>query len=1738
MDTIDVFVSWTSSDRDVKNVLVQKLKDAGLQCWESDREVNSNFAEECIAAIKRSKVFLVLLSDAAMGETFVENEVQTAREMEKAGRLNMVVYKLTDRPYINQFEFLLNHISYVTGNLFQRQAAFGGESPLETLTRRILTLVNKRKDGKPEKPFEVNRPQIKGMKIVPTGYFVEGSRDSLLSAMEEGFQRSNVLILTEFVGFGKRSTIKKFVQRHADQYQNAVTVLNSVGSLRDFLTAGLEFTNLNERVFADLEGDALLEAKLQQLEKLDRNTLLVIPDVTLEGETDSWLCQRLAALELHTIVLTQDSADDYEDLVPVISVGRMRDAHLFTLFFHHYKRAQEEQQEALLEPLAQFFAYIGGHTKTVELTAATLNRELAVTPDELPQYLSMTGSEGLQLKERIIQHIQSIFNTSQLTKEQRSVLLVAACLAVPYMSEKNFRAVLKNCGIDDPGILYDLDQRRWLDVDISNGTVSIEPLVAQVLLSQVKAPYGIYCVCWQYLSDRLTQVFSLSITDSSIVRTLDRIAHFCTVTELPVIADLAREMRKNQLEGSHYNMADMAAVLRSFDELYGTPMEEPETEYYTREDLIYQVLNTVRSGLIPMARMIARGVDKAFLNFNNGNTLIQMTDNLPQTGSVLDFETLFGTSFEELRDMLHMIRESREILDTNDEDSLEYVILMEAVSMMEYMYRQDMTAMQLSALSVLTYAQQQPQLLEDPDAVQVFYMTMQAYAVALFQSQAYSACILLCRQVLAFPNQDVTRAGVLRIYIRALRVSYIYTDELYEAYEEFLRLISLSSDSYENRQDQNAERRLMLLYYAYDLAQGGHTDRAQAQFAAAWKLGAKQDPDACVACAEGLVNALIHNGEFETAIAFLNQYFPEKDQLFVAACSEESQQTIQKFRCYQASDDLCFDNFIDDQQEKKSLSYYREYDRRNNPIWEHRYCAVADKAMDLDYSDLSNEELAQQAAALKKRARREAPLHLAPEAFALASEAGYRVLGYRHHHVQYMGAAAMVDGKVAEILNGEGKTYTIVLVAFLQSLYHKNVFVVDEAEHLIRRNFHWMRGVYDLLGVPCHLGQRPDGQGSVDMPPEVNGVIYVPLRVLLFSYLDFEISPRSLPRSAFSLDAVIVDEADTTLVDYAAQPYAFTTLVRNPDILHWHNTCWELAQKLLYDEEYYMFHQRSVRLKPKVYPLLENTFGLSYSQIQDLPKLKNIENILCAAITCCGHYTKNKDYFISNGMPVKEDRARGVFTAFTSTYAYFLCLENGLNVRHLEQSLSSDAHYTTSIGLKDFFRMFRSVSGTTATAASYRKEFKELYGLEYFAVAPHIPCRRKDHDSICHLSMASKDKAIVALTQEASENGQPVMLITQSVEESEKYSRLLKRKGIQHQVLNAKNANDASDILSRAGIGGFVLVSNALAGRGADIKLGGNPQLATRLDLAESGEDVSALDSFLYTLPTPEQREMPIFKKYHSLLEKNKALCASERQAVLEAGGLCVICTGFFTELRSEQQCRGRSGRQGDVGESWVIWSIEDESARQFFKDGLVDFYHRAFGTEGEFSSKAMDRAIRNAQQTIHDQQFKNIRNLNDKQQFLAMARESLLGQRLDLVDETVTVEELMLQWAGSKPVQQALQRLQKGERSCGNSLLEALWPQYPQLHKARGSKLTQLLTEAALEQAKNRLVNKENPDLILVEALRYRLRAVWESYVNLVEQTVGVVDMKEQALKNLMQTEAQRLLLEAVESVLQLRLR
>ena len=1709
---MNVFVSWTSADKDVKNVIAERIKMENHMCFDSDEFCTSEYSTECIQAIKNSQVFIVILSDESMKKGYVLNEVITARKQEDAGKLNILIYKITDSPLTDAFEFQLNHISFVSGNCIQRKETKNGESSIDQLINRVNKLIQKRTDGEPEKPFDVDRPIIDGLTITTPNFFVENSRNSIIEAIEEGFNKSNVIVLEELFGYGKRAAIKKYVELHKKEYTTKTLVTNSYNTLREFFSAGISFSNINEKVFEMLEGDKLLDEVFKKLQKLTSSDLLVITDVKYEADVDENIYERLASLDCHIILVTQESTNHIKNIFPVINVGRMENEHLFELFFHHYDYASDLEKEELEKPLLAFFDNIGGHTKTIELTASVLS-DAGIYAEDVQNYLSINSNDDIHLSERIEKQIFSLFNIKDLSEEEVTALTVASLLAVPYIPETEFRMILADCGVQKWEVVSNLDKRGWLDIDKQNRVVSIEPLISQIVISNNSENYGIFSKCARHFENDLTNVYKYQLENNSVIH---RLEHLFIQTGLKEFADLITCFKK-QLVSPSESKTEISEAISRFEQKYPNsyePMfalldsdeEFDEEEEITEENVIY--LDT-REGFIATSINVINYILPSLKIFVNpfsslafdiksiqGSKLFDSPE--LQTENILGvLEKTVGLSREEIISILEGYKE----MDLDEEDNtLAFIFNTNLI----------MYAIAMKDLSSLTdHINDSFEALRKPNSIPKEYIAsfIQIFNIvlsSLIKNKASIVALKLCKEFLSIDIDCPERTLIVYSYINALSQNKEYTDELYEYYDECIKNYdSTIGTGIDKRSVLLQQKKDFVLCYAEDLICGERFDDAIKQFTNAQKINKSSCIDRTVSCANNIINALIRSGEFEEAVEFAENNLPSSlIQEYKKGCSENTLDILYNISEITDQSGIDLQSFKLDHP-LQHVNTYQDYSKDHNSFNDKRYNKIATEALEYDFSLLSDEEIKLHSEILKQKAKNYNKLDIASEAFALASEAGFRVLGYRHHFVQYLGAAVMADGKIAEMMNGEGKTYTIVLTAFLNYLYGRKVFIIDESKYRTVRNHEWMRGVFELLGVSSmhYLNYRDDKITNEN--GEQYDVIYTTIENVIFKYLTDESSctVSTLP----SFDCAILDEADTILVDTAKQTYSSVGIENDPFTLELHNKAYSIAQKIGYNDSYYSYENNKVILKSDSIALIEKEMSFSYNEIDKMEYIQEFEKLLKIAIQCCVHWEIGKDYYIHNGTPVTEDKRTGRFTTYSKTYEYFIRRKNNLDIKNISKSILEKTITNNIVCLRDFFKKFSMICGTTATAVSFKNELKEIYDLDYALIPTVFPCKRIDYTSPVYLKKSKKDREIIELIKKKHAQRTPILLITDSIEDSERFSNMLYIAEIEHKVLNAKNEDVAEDIITLAGIPGSVLISTALANRGVDIKLGGNPEQKTRKELVNLGVDVTGLDELLYSTRKSNDQNNELAQKYYSILEKNKRIAANDRAEAEKAGGLCVIISSFVQEPRVEQQARGRSGRQGNVGESWIFYSIEDEGIKLFLRNNpILERLCNQLDEDEAFNISILKKSISNAQKALHNAVYADIRSCNDYTYNIDIARKDIIQKKIDILQGKITVDDFLKSWASDKSIADGLKKLNKGEEYKNSDLLIDLFNKNKDLLRGVSGKKAEAVLLDLLKEKTKAKYNREvfyNDDFS-----KYKIASIlcdiWSDYIQLINNT------------------------------------
>ena len=612
--------------------------------------------------------------------------------------------------------------------------------------------------------------------------------------------------------------------------------------------------------------------------------------------------------------------------------------------------------------------------------------------------------------------------------------------------------------------------------------------------------------------------------------------------------------------------------------------------------------------------------------------------------------------------------------------------------------------------------------------------------------------------------------------------------------------------------------------------------------------------------------------------------------------------------------------------------------------------ARAVNAIEDDYTSLTDEELRALTDEFKARyAEGESLDDLMPEAFATVREAARRTLGQRHYDVQIMGGAALHMGNIAEMRTGEGKTLVATLPSYLNALSGDGVHVVTVNDYLAERDAEWMGRIHRFLGleVGVILSQMSPAQRRIAYAADIT---YGTNNEFGFDYLRDNMAWSKAEMVQRGHNFAVVDEVDSILVDEARTPLIISGPADQPTA--WYSEFARIARILEKDVDYEVDEKkRTVGVLEAAIDKVEDQLGIDnlYDTV-NTPLVGFLNN----AIRAKELFKKDRDYVILDGGVVIVDEHTGRILKgrrYNEGLHQAIEAKEGVEIKAENQTLAT-------VTLQNFFRLYNKLSGMTGTAMTEAAEFNQIYNLGVVPIPTNRPMVRIDQPDLVYRTTDAKLNAVVEDVVERHKAGQPVLIGTTSVEKSEHLSALLKKNGVPHEVLNAKNHEREAAIVAQAGRKGAVTVATNMAGRGTDIMLGGNPEFMAAAALAQKG---------LSPVEDPEGYEAA----WPAALHQAQAEVQAEHDEVVALGGLYVLATERHESRRIDNQLRGRSGRQGDPGESQFYLSLEDDLMR-LFKADMVDAFLRRFNVPDDvpIEAKMVTNAIRSAQTQVEAQNF------------------------------------------------------------------------------------------------------------------------------------------------------------------------
>ena len=632
-----------------------------------------------------------------------------------------------------------------------------------------------------------------------------------------------------------------------------------------------------------------------------------------------------------------------------------------------------------------------------------------------------------------------------------------------------------------------------------------------------------------------------------------------------------------------------------------------------------------------------------------------------------------------------------------------------------------------------------------------------------------------------------------------------------------------------------------------------------------------------------------------------------------------------------------------------------------------------------------------------------------PEAFAVVREASKRVLGMRHFDVQLIGGIILHQGRIAEMKTGEGKTLVATLPVYLNALEGKGVHVITVNDYLAKRDSEWMGKLYKFLGLSVGLviaGMEPkEKQAAYNAD-----VTYGTNNEFGFDYLRDNMVIYKDQLVQRDLHYAIVDEIDSILIDEARTPLIISGRANQSSDLYKKadNFVKRLTPKVIVEEDVKDYVQaednekydyivdlkaKSASLTQKGIKKAEETFGLdNFNDLENSTLVHHVNQALRAH----GVMKKDIDYIVKDGEVLIVDE-------FTGRIMYGRRYNNGLHqaIEAKEHVKIADESKTlATITFQNFFRMYNKLSGMTGTAMTEEEEFQEIYNLDVVEIPTNKPMVRKDESDVIYKNEKAKFKAIVESIKESHKKGQPVLVGTVSIEKSEKLSKLLKLEGIKHEVLNAKYHEKEAEIIAQAGKYGAVTIATNMAGRGTDIMLGGNSEYLAKEELRKSKMPAELIEEADTYYETDNQEILDARKKFTDLVKKYDGQIKEEKEKVIAAGGLKIIGTERHESRRIDNQLRGRSGRQGDVGESRFFIGLDDDLMKIFGGDAITKVYNTLGADEDmPIASKLISRAVENAQKKVEGRNFSIRKNVLKYDDVMNAQREIIYKQRREVLD-------------------------------------------------------------------------------------------------------------------------------------------
>ena len=695
-----------------------------------------------------------------------------------------------------------------------------------------------------------------------------------------------------------------------------------------------------------------------------------------------------------------------------------------------------------------------------------------------------------------------------------------------------------------------------------------------------------------------------------------------------------------------------------------------------------------------------------------------------------------------------------------------------------------------------------------------------------------------------------------------------------------------------------------------------------------------------------------------------------------------------------------------------------------------------------EYKKLTDEELKNKTNEFKEQLDNGKTLDdILPEAFAVVREASKRVLGMRHFDVQLIGGIILHQGRIAEMKTGEGKTLVATLPVYLNALTGRGVHVITVNDYLAKRDSEWMGKLYKFMGLSVGLviaGMDPKAKQKA----YACDITYGTNNEFGFDYLRDNMVIYKEQLVQRDLAYAIVDEIDSILIDEARTPLIISGRANQSSDLYKkaNDFVKRLTPKVIVEEDVKDEAQAEdnenydyiVDLKAKSASLTQKGIKKAEEAFH-LENINDIENSTLVhhvnqALRAHGVMKKDIDYIVKDGEVLIVDE-------FTGRIMYGRRYNNGLH-QAIEAKegvkIADESKTLATITFQNYFRMYDKLSGMTGTAMTEEAEFEEIYNLDVISIPTNKPMIRKDLNDAIYKNEKAKFNAIVQSVKESHEKGQPVLIGTVSIEKSEKLSNILKKEGIKHEVLNAKYHEKEAEIIAQAGKFGAVTIATNMAGRGTDIMLGGNSEYLAKQEMRKNKIPENLIEESNTYYETDDQEILRAREKFNELEKKYDEEIKEEKEKVLAVGGLKIIGTERHESRRIDNQLRGRSGRQGDPGESKFYIGLDDDLMKIFGGDMITKVYNAVGMDESiPIENKIISNAVESAQKKVEGRNFSIRKNVLKYDDVMNAQREIIYEQRRQVLDgenlkdnilnmiKSLAEEVVISQFAGDNDVNQ-----------------------------------------------------------------------------------------------------------------------